>query len=72
MSVWTTTKPTTPGWYWFRHATFCEGGMIVEVRADVHGQLVARSWSGYASFAYAEWSSEPIAVPDEPGERGQP
>lgn len=77
--TWTTEKPTKPGWYWFRtqkghngHIVRVDGDMECE-RAQVDRRLAFPDTLRYitpekisAVFASAEWSSEPIAMPEEP------
>lgn len=52
--IWTTKKPTQPGWYWVRiPGDIGTAPWIVEI---LSGELVADS---------REWSSEPIPEPQE-------
>ncbi len=63
MLRWTTTKPTVPGWYWYRGDAHEADAFIVEV--DSVGQF---QWpdGGYqeVSLAKGEWAG-PIEEPVE-------
>jgi len=36
---WTTKKPASPGWYWWRNLSKCQGPILVEVWNDEQGHL---------------------------------
>jgi hypothetical protein len=40
---WTTQKPLTPGWYWWRNVSKGQGPILVEVWVDEHGHLKSGS-----------------------------
>lgn len=60
MSVWTTQKPTKPGWYWWRDVEGDE--VVVELM-----ESGAFFWGAdkFDPNASGEWSSEPIEEPKE-------
>lgn len=59
-STWTTVKPTTPGWYWWRSLNIGIHQRCTEVYQDSSGKLFC-----IYGLNHGEWSSEPIAEPQE-------
>lgn len=58
---WTTTKPTKPGWYWYRtHADVDHYVAQVCKRAD--GALYF-DYDHVVSECHGQWSSEPLTSP---------
>lgn len=62
---WTTTKPTQPGWYWYRDKS-ADG--IVFIHTTRHGGLRVAFMNGNRFYldqitAICEWSSEPVTPP---------
>lgn len=57
---WTTTKPTKPGWYWWRDKAFVLSGSQkpIELTSDDIKRM-------YIFGNTCEWSSEPIPEPKE-------
>ena len=48
---WTSTKPTRPGWYWWRNASSCEDSISLVVYVEITPNGVGK---GCVSFAYGE------------------
>lgn len=72
MMQWTTDKPTTPGWYWWRKRK----GFIpafLDVTSD-HikgtGFFIVGAYTVRLAAIEGEWSSGPIPEPTERDERG--
>lgn len=62
-STWTTVKPTKPGWYWWRTRT--RSGKWCKIRLEeVRSNMTVSGW-GEIDKLDGEWSSEPIAEPEE-------
>lgn len=57
---WTTDKPATPGWYWWRNVLKGQGPILVEVWTDEHGRLnsgpPAYFVEGSTDFSGDEWT----------------
>lgn len=60
--IWTTSRPTKPGWYWWR----------AHAKADPHLRCITYVLGRLCSDGLpvkrspGEWSSEPIPEPEEP------
>lgn len=62
--TWTTTKPTQPGWYWYRHSPeLWSPGTILRVGGD--GFIFGVQGMPHVSTLTGEWSSTPIPMPKE-------
>lgn len=63
--IWTTQKPTKPGWYWCHMVMWGTGfKKVVEVLQYNGFKFVAGV--GPLDEINAQWSSEPISEPKEP------
>ncbi len=61
--TWTTTKPTRPGWYWWRTRT--RSGKWCKIRMEeVRSNMTVSGW-GEIDKLDGEWSSSPIPEPQE-------
>ena len=73
---WTAEAPSTPGWYWLRHAVFQTAlgqwheprPTVVELVPDATGQLLVyvtgTTWTrALPDLVVGEWSG-PLALPD--------
>lgn len=60
--IWTTEKPTRPGWYWARNKTRVP--QIVEVEANKHGDLHYGIYTLRHYGSNLEWAG-PIPEPEE-------
>ena len=63
-SVWTDQRPTKPGFYWWRDTNFPLSGerSVIELEWD---DLDPKKWESRFGNT-CEWSSKPIAEPQEP------
>ena len=62
--IWTTTKPTQPGPYWFRHSK-AHTPHIVDVSARDCGCLYRDDCVIAKGLPAEQWSSTPITMPEE-------
>lgn len=64
VSHWTTNKPTNPGWYWWRNGYYRASPVLLERNGP--DELYCSSSDIDELYESAgEWSSEPIAEPEE-------
>lgn len=67
--MWTTDKPTTPGWYWWRHRHGWKADAswtvpkIVKV-VNKAGLLMVCAWCQLGNMLDGEWAG-PIPEPEE-------
>ena len=64
--IWTTDKPTKPGWYWWR-TQGTEASVVRIIHTD-EGGLIIQFETGHCTHLHTvrgEWSSTPVPEPEE-------
>lgn len=67
---WTKERPHVPGWYWRRASSQDTDPVVMNVACGSFGSILHYGTMGWAPVAQGgEWSSAPLAPPEEPGLR---
>ncbi len=62
--TYTTRKPTTPGWYWWRCFAITTGVLTQETIVQIDADGYCQQEGEYVDNLGGEWSSEPIKEPE--------